>query len=161
MWKSPLYYWRFYPKWNLRWCKYKLIDILKKHNLTKYIDKISIQETEGKFPKEPITIPNDKLEYLDKYLPFFTYYLDNGGTGRYKEYYPQKNKKQSSKTFLKKIVKIAGVQDDVKKIDRKELVKMFDNKRIGEMDISHYYFFNRDKQNLKILDNNFYELSKD
>lgn len=133
--------------------KNKLINILKKNNLKEYVDLVSVVT---KYPNKTIHIPNNKLQYLDKSLPFFTYYLDNGTTGYYKKYYPCKNKTKSSKTFLEKIAKIARLEDNMKNIDREELVKKFNRKRINKMDIPNYYFLNRDKQNLKILDNDFY-----
>jgi len=131
----------------------KLVDILTKINLTEYIDKISIVST---FQNKQINIQDNKLIYLDKSLPFFTYYMDNGTTGFYETYYPYKNKTKSSKTFLEKIIRIAKIQDEIINIDREEVIKKFNNKRINKMDIPHYYFFNRNKQDFKKLDKYFY-----
>ena len=106
---------------------------------SKYGNLVKIKR---KYPQKVYCPKN--IEIDTKSLPFLIS-LDFIKSGLYKAYYPYKTKTKSSKSFIKKIAKIAGISDnDINKYD------LSNPKKLNDYLIKHklysYFHENRDKQ---------------
>ena len=105
----------------------------------KYGNLIKIKR---KYPRK-VNCPKN-IEIDTKSLPFFIS-LDFKKSGYYKAYYPYKTKTKSSKSFIKKIAKIAGISDnDINKYDLSNPKKL--NDYLVKHKLYSYFHENRDKQ---------------
>lgn len=95
-----------------------------------------------KYPRK-INCPKN-IEIDTKSLPFLIS-IDLSRSRYYKEKYPYKTKTKSSKSFIKKIAKIAGISDnDINKYDLSNPKKL--NDYLVKHKLYSYFHENRDKQ---------------
>jgi len=110
----------------------------------KYIDLVKIKR---KYPKS-VKCPN-KIKIDTESLPFLLS-LDFMKSGKFKAYYPYKNKTKSSKTFFKKMCYLANITDkEIQKHDLTDPKKL--NNYLIKNKLYSYFHKNRDKQNLSVL----------